>query len=83
MRYFYEKETPVRVEDEGGIFEFYPEAKKFTVSRPSWTDSQGVKCRGKTVTLSLTGFKNQYQRVIELLNTIIAELQSIGGGADG
>ena len=37
--------------------------------------------RGKTITLSLTGIQNQYQRYE--LNTIIAELRSIGGGADG
>lgn len=83
MPYFYERETPMRVEDEGGIIEYYPTAKKFTVSRPSWMDSQGQKCRGKTVSLSVTGFKNQYQQVIDLLDKVIAELQNIGGGADG
>lgn len=79
MPYFYEKETPVRVEDEGGIFEYYPEAKRFTVSRPWWTDAQGEKCRGKTVTLPVDKFKNQYQQLIELLDAVIGELQNIGG----
>jgi hypothetical protein len=35
------------------------------------------------VGLPIESFKDQYQQVIDLLDKVIAELQSIGGGADG
>jgi len=75
---FYEQETPVVVISEGGIFEYYPEAKRLSLSRPSWIDAQGQKCRGKTVSIPIQPFKEQAEPLIELLNMVIADLQLTG-----
>ena len=83
MPYFYETETPVRVEAEGGSFEYYTEAKKLTIARPSWTDAWGQKCRGKTVTVDVSRFSEQTEPLVELLYMVIAELKNTGGTADG
>ena len=75
MPHFYEHESPVVVEDEGGVFEYYPEAKRLALAHPPWFDSQGQKCRGKTVSLPIARFGEQAEPLIELLNTVIAELE--------
>lgn len=79
MAKFYELETPVAVASDGGIVEYYTKAKKLTLSRPSWFDSQGLRCRGKTVSLSIEPFKEQAEPLIELLNMVIVDLQNAGG----
>lgn len=83
MPKYYQMETPVGVYSEAGSIEFYPQAKRLTLALPSWFNSKGEKCRGKTVGLAIEPFKEQYQQVIDLLDMVIAELQNIGGDADG
>lgn len=83
MPKYYQMETPIAVNTEAGSIEYYPEAKRLTLSLPPWFDSKGQKCRGKTVGLAIEPFKEQYQQVIDLLDKVIAELKDTGGGADG
>lgn len=83
MPKYYQTETPIGVYCEAGSIEFYPKAKRLVFALPPWFNSKGEKCRGKTVGLPIESFKDQYQQVIDLLDKVIAELRSIGGGADG
>lgn len=49
----WETEKP-KVADTGkNILEFFPEARKLSVSKPNWTDKEGNEKRGKTVLLDL------------------------------
>lgn len=79
MPKYYQVETPISVYSEAGSIEFYPKAKRLALALPPWFNSKGEKCRGKTVGLAIEPFKNQYQQVIDLLDKVIAELQTIGG----
>jgi hypothetical protein len=75
MPKYFQIETPIAVNTEGGSIEYYPEAKRLVLALPPWFNSKGEKCRGKTVGLSIEPFKSQYQQVIDLLDKVIAELQ--------
>ena len=69
---FYEKEKPELVIVKSGELRFYKEGKRLAVSKPSWSNSEGVHM-GKTVTIDLaanTGNQDMielFERVIELL----------------
>lgn len=69
---FYEKEQPEFVTVKGGELRLYKEGQRLAVSKPSWSNSEGVHM-GKTVTIDLAANKgNQemielFERVIELL----------------
>ena len=82
MEKFYEKETPIAVHTDAGSFEYYPEAQRFSVALPFWYDSQGVRSRGKTVSLAIPKLKSHAKPVIEILKMLIADLESSGGCAD-
>jgi len=78
MPKYYQMETPVAVNSDGGSIEYYPEAKRLAISLPFWFDAQGQKCRGKTVSLNIDQFREQAEPLIELLNMAIAELERNG-----
>ena len=69
---FYEKEQPELVTVKSGEFRLYRNDQRLAVSKPSWSNNEGVHM-GKTVTIDLGANKgNQemielFERVIELL----------------
>lgn len=69
---FYEKEQPELVTVKGGELRLFRNSQRMGVSKPSWSNSEGVHM-GKTVTLDLAANKgNQemigfFEQVIELL----------------
>lgn len=69
---FYEKEQSETVIVKGSELRLYKEGQRLAVSKPSWSNSEGVHM-GKTVTVDLAANKgNQdmielFERVIELL----------------
>ena len=69
---FYEEEQPETVIIKGGELRLYKEGQRLGVSKPSWSNSEGVHM-GKTVTIDLGANKgNQdmiefFERVIKLL----------------
>ena len=69
---FYEEEQPETVIIKGGELRLYKEGQRLGMSKPSWSNSEGVHM-GKTVTIDLgTNKGNQdmiefFERVIKLL----------------
>lgn len=54
---FWETETPVTATTGKNEPEYFPQAEKLTISRPSWTNDRGETKRGKTVVLDLEAVK--------------------------
>lgn len=71
---FYEKEQPEYVAIQGGELRLYRENMRLAVSKPSWSDSDGVHM-GKTVSIDLAANKGN-QGMIELLINAIELLKS-------
>ena len=69
---FYEKEQPELVTVKSGELRLFRNSQRLAVSKPSWSNSEGVHM-GKTVTIDLAANKgNQemiefFEHVIELL----------------
>lgn len=74
---FYEKEQPETVIVKGSELRLYKEGQRLAVSKPSWSNSEGVH-RGKTVTIDLAANKGN-QEMIELFERVIELLK---GGAE-
>lgn len=73
MMNYWETETPLRASTKKNELEYYREAGKLAISRPSWTDGNGESKRGKTVTLDLTALKESPE-ALRLLQKIVKEL---------
>lgn len=74
---FYEKEQPEMVIIKGGELRLYKEGQRLGVSKPSWSNSEGVHM-GKTVTIDLAANKGNHD-MIELFERVIELLK---GGAE-
>lgn len=74
---FYEKEQPETVIVKSGELRLYKEGQRLAVSKPSWSNSEGVHM-GKTVTVDLAANKGN-QEMIELFERVIELLK---GGAE-
>lgn len=74
---FYEKEQPETVIVKSGELRLYKDGQRLAVSKPSWSDSDGVHM-GKTVTVDLAANKGN-QEMIELFEHVIELLK---GGAE-
>lgn len=74
---FYEKEQPELVTVKGSELRFYKVGQRLAVSKPSWSNSEGVHM-GKTVTVDLAANKGN-QELIELFERVIELLK---GGAE-
>lgn len=73
MMNYWETETPIRASTKKNELEYYREAGKLAISRPSWTDGSGESKRGKTVTLDLAALKESPE-ALSLLQKIVKEL---------
>ena len=71
MMTYWETETPIRASTRKNELEYYREAGKLAISRPSWTDGSGESKRGKTVTLDLAALRESPEAARLLL--MIAE----------
>ncbi len=71
---FYEKEQPDTVIIKGGELRLYKERQRLGVSKPSWSNSEGIHM-GKTVTIDLATNKGN-QELIELLERVTELLKS-------
>lgn len=74
---FYEKEQPETVIVKSGELRLYKDGQRLAVSKPSWSNSDGVHM-GKTVTVDLAANKGN-QEMIELFEHVIELLK---GGAE-
>lgn len=71
----WETEKP-KVADTGkNILEFFPEARKLSVSKPNWTDKEGNEKRGKTVLLDLAAVEAA-PAAVALLETVVKTLKT-------
>lgn len=70
---FWETETPVTATTGKNELEYFPQAGKLTISRPSWTDGHGEVRRGKTVTLDLEAVKG-CPEAVQIVKTIAGSL---------
>lgn len=66
---FYEKEQPEHVIVQGGELRLYRENMRLSVSKPSWSNSEGVHM-GKTVSIDLATNKGNQEMIELLMNTI-------------
>lgn len=73
MMNYWETETPISASTRKNELEYYREAEKLAISRPSWTDGSGESKRGKTVTLDLAALKESPE-ALHLLQKIVKEL---------
>ena len=71
MMNYWETDTPIRASTRKNELEYYREAGKLAISRPSWTDGSGESKRGKTVTLDLAALRESPEALRLLL--MIAE----------
>jgi hypothetical protein len=71
---FYEKEQPELVLIKGNELRLYKDGKRLAVSKPSWSNSEGGVCMGKTVSVDLAANKGN-QELIELLLKVITILK--------
>lgn len=74
---FYEKEQPETIIVKSGELRLYKAGQRLGVSKPSWSNSEGVHM-GKTVTIDLAANKGN-QEMIELFESVIELLK---GGAE-
>ena len=70
---FYEKEQPEVVTVKTGEFRLYRNSCRLAVSKPSWSNDEGMHM-GKTVTIDL-GTNKGDQELIGLLQSVIEILQ--------
>lgn len=66
---FYEKEQPEFVKVQGGELRLYRENMRLLVSRPSWSNDEGMHM-GKTVSVDLAANKGNQELIELLLNAI-------------
>jgi hypothetical protein len=51
--HFWEEEKPIKAVTDKNVLEYYPRAKRLSISKPDWENEQGETKRGKTVFLDL------------------------------
>ncbi|MEY8495989.1 hypothetical protein AALC16_23735 [Lachnospiraceae bacterium 29-91] len=66
---FYEKEQPELVKVQDGELRLYRENMRLSVSRPSWSNDEGMYM-GKTVSVDLAANKGNQELIELLLDTI-------------
>ena len=66
---FYEKEQPEFAKVQGGESRLYRENMRLSVSRPSWSNDEGIHM-GKTVSVDLAANKGNQELIELLLNAI-------------
>lgn len=66
---FYEKEQPELVTIQGNELRLYRENMRLSVSKPSWSNSEGVHM-GKTVDVELPANKRNQDLIDVLLNAV-------------
>lgn len=66
---FYEKEQAELVTVKGSELRLYKEGRRLAVSKPSWSNSEGVHM-GKTVTVDLAANKGDQELIELLLNAV-------------
>lgn len=66
---FYEKEQPELVKVQDGELRLYRENMRLSVSRPSWSNDEGMHM-GKTVSVDLAANKGNQELIELLLDTI-------------
>lgn len=66
---FYEKEQPELVTIQGNELRLYRENMRLSVSKPSWSNSEGVHM-GKTVAVDLAANKGNQELIDVLLNVV-------------
>ena len=66
---FYEKEQPELVTIRGNELRLYRENMRLSVSKPSWSNSEGIHM-GKTVSIDLAANKGNQELIDVLLNVI-------------
>lgn len=66
---FYEKEQPELVKVQGSELRLYRENMRLSVSRPSWSNDEGIHM-GKTVSVDLSANKGNQELIELLLNAI-------------
>lgn len=72
---FYEKEQPETVIVKSGELRLFRNSQRLGVSKPSWSNSEGVHM-GKTVTVDLAANKGN-QEMIELFERVIELLKGV------
>ena len=70
---YWDDEKPVVADTGKNELEYFPQAGKLTISRPSWTDGHGEVRRGKTVTLDLEAVKG-CPEAVQIVKTIAGSL---------
>lgn len=75
MEKFYEKEQPELVIVKSGEVRLYKNGQRLAVSKPSWSNSEGVNM-GKTVSIDLAANKGN-QELIQVLQNAIEILQTV------
>ena len=67
---FYEKEQPELVTVISGEFRLYRESQRLAVSKSQWTDKEGKKQMGKTVSIDLAANRGNQELIGVLQSTI-------------
>lgn len=75
MEKFYEKEQPELVIVKSGEVRLYKTGQRLALSKPSWSNSEGVHM-GKTVSIDLAANKGN-QELIQVLQNAIEILQAV------
>lgn len=81
MNKFYETEQPELVSVISGEFRLYRSGQRLAVSKPQFTDNDGQKRIGKTVSIDLAANKGN-QELIRLLQSAIEILQTDNSAQD-
>lgn len=71
MSKYWEQETPIESDTGKNVLKYFQQAGKLQISMPNWTDGNGEKKQGKTVTLDITALKDN-KDALELVRQIIA-----------
>ncbi len=75
---FWEREEPTRITTSRNALEYYPQARRLSVSRPAWVDTDGSERRGKTVTLDLRALTVDLDaQEMEAARGIFAEIAAV------
>lgn len=75
MANYWEQETPLEVDTGKNILKYFQQARKLQISMPYWTDDDGNKRQGKTVTLNLSAL-SETQEAVHLLEKVIEDIMS-------
>lgn len=68
---YWETELATTLITSKNVLNFYPEAERLAVSRPSWVDTDGNERQGKTVTLDVASLREKPDEARMLLSELI------------